>query len=296
MKGIDIKLLRAFITLADAGSYHHAAQTLFITQPALSKQIKALEQLTGGALFQRGRNGASLTLCGARLYPKATAFLQSHLIFMRDAQEICQQTPKKLTLGFGISSFHTVPAWINQFRQQFSDCEVIINPIPSSLQTKMLLEGSLDIGFIRLPAAELLTTKIIHTEQLILAVPSDSHIQSDNIQHGFLSYPLLQLDPATHPCLAAQTAQLLKHFLSCTTPISATADMATLLALIAGGNGIAILPESVRHFLPAEVRLVALSQNPIHWDIGAVWNAKIDNPRRDDFLQIVDASASVKAC
>lgn len=295
MKGIDIKLLRAFITLADAGSYHHAAQTLFITQPALSKQIKALEQLTGGALFQRGRNGASLTLCGARLYPKATAFLQSHLIFMRDAHEICQRNPKKLTLGFGISSFQSVPVWINQFRQQFPDCEIIINPIPSSLQTKMLLEGSLDIGFVRLPSAELLTTSIIHTEKLILAVPSDSHIKPGNIQNGFLSYPLLQLDPSTHPCLAVQTVQLLKLIPLCTTPVSATADMATLLALIAGGNGIAILPESVRHVLPAGVRLVALSENAILWDIGAVWNAKVDNPRRDDFLQIVNASASVKA-
>lgn len=292
MKGIDIKLLRAFIALADIGNYHRAAQNIFITQPALSKQIKALEELTGGPLFQRGRHGASLTPAGTLLYPKATALLQSHFIFMREAQEICHRSREKLTLGFGISSFATVPVWMNQYRRQFPQCEVVINFLPSIIQTKMLLEGSLDIGFIRLPAVEALTSKMIYTEKLILAVPAESHIEADNIQDAFLSFPLLQPEPAINPCLAGQTALFLENNSFNAEPVSVTNDMSTLLALIAGSNGVAIVPESVRHFLPAGVRLVALSDNSIQWEIGVAWNAKIAHPRRDDFLQMV----SVKAC
>lgn len=48
-----MKLLRAFVTLAIKGSYSNAAKELFLTQPALSKQIQTLEHLTGGELFLR---------------------------------------------------------------------------------------------------------------------------------------------------------------------------------------------------------------------------------------------------
>lgn len=287
MKGIDFKLLRAFITLADAGSYHHAAKILFITQPALSKQIKVLEQLIGGALFQRGRHGAALTLSGSRLYPKAVVLLQSYLMFMKDAQEIFHQRQQKLILGFGMSTFHTVPEWIKQFRRQFTECEVVINSLPSSVQEKMLLEGSLDIGFARLPVVETLRSTILHTEKLILAVPAESDIDPDYLKKAILSYPLLQLEPSRSPCLAGQTALFLESIFLNTCPVSATNDISTLLALVAAGNGIAIVPESVRHVIPAGVRLMALPANPVRWDIGVVWNEKMDNPRRDDFLQIV---------
>ncbi|WP_156150609.1 LysR family transcriptional regulator, partial [Pantoea sp. BL1] len=57
---MDIKLLRAFVTLAQTRAYHTAAEQLCVTQPALTKQIQTLEHLAGVTLFQRGRHGARL--------------------------------------------------------------------------------------------------------------------------------------------------------------------------------------------------------------------------------------------
>jgi len=51
MQGIDLKLLRAFVKLVEKGNYSVAAKSLFVTQPTLTKQIQALETLTGGQLF-----------------------------------------------------------------------------------------------------------------------------------------------------------------------------------------------------------------------------------------------------
>jgi len=59
------------------------------------------------------------------------------------------------------------------------------------------------------------------------------------------------------------------------------------LALVAGGNGIAFLPKSVQHFLPAGVKLLVPPENQIHWNIGVAWNAKMKSALRDDFLQYV---------
>lgn len=109
MKGIDIKLLRAFVTLANKGRYSDAAKALFITQPALSKQIQMLETLTGGPLFLRGRHGATLTVFGTQLLPRANTLLQAHADFLSYAKEITIKNNEKLLMGFGISSFHKVP-------------------------------------------------------------------------------------------------------------------------------------------------------------------------------------------
>ncbi|QLO84985.1 MULTISPECIES: LysR family transcriptional regulator [unclassified Citrobacter] len=289
MKGIDIKLLRAFVTLAMKGSYSNAAKELFLTQPALSKQIQTLEHLTGGVLFLRGRHGASLTVLGQQLFSIANELLQSHIEFLNYAREVNSKNREKLFMGFGISSFQQVPKWIRQFHQQVPECEVVINHLPSSVQMKMLLEGRLHIGFVRAPVSKGLVSYILYEETLALAMPANSDIHNMNIQSALSAYPLLQLDPSTSPCLAEQTAYFLQSNQLKAVTVSATDDMTSLLALIAGGNGVAFLPASVRTFLPANVNLLMPMEKQIRWDIGVVWNPKIKNHRRDDFLRLVVA-------
>lgn len=111
MSGIDIRLLRAFVTLAEKGNYNKAAEALFLTQPALSKQIRMLEQKTGGQLFLRGRHGAVLTMVGRQLFAKAYELLKSHHDFLTYAREIQKGSTGKLVLGFGISSLVMLPTY-----------------------------------------------------------------------------------------------------------------------------------------------------------------------------------------
>lgn len=289
MKGIDIKLLRAFVTLVNEGNYNNAAKTLFLTQPALSKQIQALEKLIGGSLFLRGRHGAALTVFGAQLFTKANEVLQSHADFLNYAKELNKRNNETLSIGFGLSSFQNVPFWINQFRQQFPDRDVVINQLPSSVQLKMLQEGSLHAGFVRMPVTKDLSCLVIYEEILAVAVPSESNITTMKIQNALLSYPVFQLEPLTYPCLAEQIASFLQHNQINIDLIPVKGDMTTLLALVAGGNGIALLPESVRHFLPAGVKLIIPPKKQIRWDIGVTWAHEIKNRWRDDFLKIVMA-------
>ncbi len=287
MAGIDIRLLRAFVTLADKGNYQKAANVLFLTQPALSKQIKLLEQMTGGILFQRGRHGAALTSAGKQLYAKAQSLLISHAEFLSFAQEIHKVNAGKLKIGFGISTFHSAPVWINIFRQKFPQSDISISHIPSAIQMRMLQEGTLHVGFLRLPVSDSLAYKVLSEEQLMLAVPMDSHGDPDNIQQVLLSYPLLQIDPAANPCLAHQTACFVQNNRLSTAPVSATEDLPSLLALVAGKNGVAFVPAGISNILPAGVRLISPGTKQICWRIGVAWDHKINNRLRDDFLQVI---------
>ena len=287
MSGIDIRLLRAFVTLAEKGNYNKAAEALFLTQPALSKQIQMLEQKIGGQLFLRGRHGAVLTRTGRQLFAKAHELLKSHRDFLTHAREIQKGSAGKLMLGFGISSFKSTPVWINIFRQKFPDCDVVISQIASSVQAKMLMEGELHAGFVRMPVTELLASRLINKENLVLAVPVTVDIDPADLQRTLAVHPILCMDPAVSPCLAEQTAAFLRDNELIAEPVSATNDIHSLLALIAGGNGFALLPASVENFLPVGVKLITLWGKQNIWNIGVAWNPKINNQMRDEFLQIV---------
>jgi DNA-binding transcriptional LysR family regulator len=65
--GIELRHLRYFVALADAGTFTHAAERMFIAQPTLSQQIRRLEEIVGTPLLQRRRDGLRLTKAGAIL-------------------------------------------------------------------------------------------------------------------------------------------------------------------------------------------------------------------------------------
>ncbi len=287
MSGMDIRLIRAFVAVAEHGSYHKAAEVLHLTQPALSKQIQALEQQIGGNLFQRGRHGAALSELGHQLYSSANELLEQHHRFLLYAQDIQKKSHERLCIGFGISSFNNVPAWINTFQSQQPDTEISVSHIPSSVQCNLLVTRELHIGFVRLPATESLNSLLIKRENLRLAVPSDKNLQQKSVLDLLLSNSILQMNPTQSSCLAEQTALYLQKNGIITQPLSVTDDIHALLALVAAGNGVALLPESVRHFLPAGVELRHPETSLASWNIGMVWNPQLNHTRRDKFIKMV---------
>ncbi|VTM89128.1 Cat operon transcriptional regulator [Raoultella ornithinolytica] len=132
---MDIRLIRAFVTLAQLRRYHAAAERLCLTQPALTKQIQTLEHLTGMTLFQRGRQGAQLTAAGEAIYSQACHFVAQHDQFCAWTEQVRRGNVGTLALGFGISTFQLAPAQVKAFRQQFPDIE---SPSTISLPTSSI--------------------------------------------------------------------------------------------------------------------------------------------------------------
>lgn len=101
-------------------------------------------------------------------------------------------------------------------------------------------------------------------------------------------YSLYQLDNITSPCLAEQTEQFLQSNLLRANKIFVKGDLTTLLALVASGNAVTLIPQSMQQFLPADVKLLIPEQNTVQWEIAMVWNPKINNDNRDNFIKIVN--------
>ncbi|WP_240731147.1 MULTISPECIES: LysR family transcriptional regulator [unclassified Escherichia] len=283
-----MKLLRAFVTLARLGSYHDAAEAMYITQPALTKKIQSLEKITGIALFQRGRQGAKLTEPGKQLLSRAQKLLKHYEEFSEYAQNLQKGSLGKLTLGFGISSFQLAPRCISLFREQYPDVEVLLDDVPSKVQWNMLLEGKLLAGFTREPLTDKLNFIPLITESLVLAIPAGFKLKTPKIQSILNQYQLLQMNPDRGRGLVEQTEKFLKENNYKGKPSSAANDIHTLLALVATGNGVALLPAGTNYFLPKGVSLIRPEGNYTKWNIGIAWNPQINDIIRDNFLQIVN--------
>ncbi|MDX1455934.1 MAG: LysR family transcriptional regulator, partial [Marinobacter sp.] len=72
---MDSNSLKAFVTIVDLGSFSEAAETLHLTQPAISKRLAALENQLGSPLLDRSQRNLQLTEAGARLLPHARRIL-----------------------------------------------------------------------------------------------------------------------------------------------------------------------------------------------------------------------------
>lgn len=148
---MDFDQLRTFCQLAIDGNYRVASEHLCITQSALTKKIQRLEAHIGFVLFDRGRQGACLTQAGLTLLPEAQRLMDNFSAFQALTHRVAEGTTGYLKIGFGISSYVLAPRYITRFKSRFPHINIVLNDIPSQLQTELLLSGDLQLGFNRLP-------------------------------------------------------------------------------------------------------------------------------------------------
>jgi DNA-binding transcriptional LysR family regulator len=288
----DLRQLHAFVTLAETANYREAANRLFITQPALTKQIQGLELALGSTLFNRGRHGAELTAIGVQLLSQARALVDHGKEFERHALALANGLAGRLKMGFGLSSFVLAPSLVARFKRQVPEVMVHLQDMPSAIQHEMLLSGQLQVGFMRRPEAPQLHEHRLLTDRLVLAVPTQL-IGPDpaafDVEQALIHQPLLQMVGHRCPGLTQQIANFLGAN-RLTGVIQEAEDIQTLVALVAAGIGNAILPRSVSFIAGPDVTLYPLSGPYSEWEISLVWNATFADPIRDQFLALVKAA------
>ncbi|WP_447502373.1 LysR family transcriptional regulator [Aeromonas caviae] len=288
----DLRQLQAFVMLAESANYREAANRLFVTQPALTKQIQGLEQALGSTLFNRGRHGAELTAIGLQLLPQAMALVDHGKGFEQHALALASGAAGRLNIGFGLSSFALAPSLVARFKQQAPEVMVHLQDMPSAIQHELLLSGQLQLGFMRRPQSERQQELRLLTDRLVLAVPTQL-IGPDpaafDVEQALTRQPLLQMVGHRCPGLTQQIAGFLGAN-RLTGMIQEAEDIQTLVALVAAGIGNAILPRSVGFIAGKEVTLYPLSGPWSEWEISLVWNPEFADPIRDRFLALVRAA------
>ncbi|GHD67726.1 LysR family transcriptional regulator [Jeongeupia chitinilytica] len=278
---MEIRLLRAFVVLADCLHYGQAASRLCLTQPALTKQIRVLEDRLGAPLLVRGRHGAALTGFGADFLGEARELLGRADALDERARRMVRGEAGRLAIGFGLSSLQLAPQHIAAFRRHHPDVEIGLEDMSSAEQVERLLDGRLQLGFVRLPVVAPLASLPLLTDRLVLAV-------GDGVDP--LRPPtLLRLARHRGPGLAGEVDRLLDHWAGqgyVPSAVHEAGDIQTLLALAAAGIGAALVPESAVRILPPGVRIVRPGTDLV-WQTGLAWLPQAGSPLRDRFIALL---------
>jgi DNA-binding transcriptional LysR family regulator len=149
-KSLDLRQMRYFLAVADTLHFGRAAERLGVAQPNLSLQIKKSEEALGYPLFERNRRGVTLTPVGAYLARRAEVLQANFDEVVRTAQQIGRGEEGTLSIGFsGSAMYSRLPLALERFRRKHPRVIVQLREMYAPDQIPLLLDGTLDVGFIR---------------------------------------------------------------------------------------------------------------------------------------------------
>lgn len=167
---LDLRKLRYFVAVADRLHFGRAAEDLHIAQPVLSRQIRALEQDLGASLFIRDSHGVELTEAGQQLLDDAGPLLASAHAVRRRVSATARGS-QRLVVGFR-AGIPVIPA-AREFGGRHPDVVVDVQRMEWDDQVPMLLDGRVDVGYVRLPIDEAgLRLTPLYSEPLMVALPT----------------------------------------------------------------------------------------------------------------------------
>jgi DNA-binding transcriptional LysR family regulator len=240
---MDIYQLKTFVVVAREGSITRASELLHLSQPAVSAQIKAVEDALALALFERTARGMSLTSEGQRLLVKAEQTLAVHQELMDEATRIKGHLTGKLRLGAGSNSNHeAIGRLLTLLSERCPEVEVALKHGTSMEILAGLRNGSLDAVFYNeagAPEPDLATVEVSRFTTYVVARPG-LVAGSDPVAWGALA-ELPWIYPTSSACCARTAEGLFKtHRIRPKRILSVDREDVTR-TLIAGGIGVGLL-------------------------------------------------------
>ncbi|TBT85914.1 LysR family transcriptional regulator [Propioniciclava sinopodophylli] len=272
---LDLRKLRAFVAVAEERHFGRAAERLFVAQPALSQTIKALEASIGVQLLDRSTRRVDLTLAGARLLDRARDILGSVDDAVAEARRIDAGEEGSLRLGFiGSASFGLMPSLARALGDELPRLRLdLTGDLLSPEVAARLADGSLDVGILRpFALSPGVHSRVLHSEPLVAALPSGHPatdgpiVLADLAEEPFVSYlsrASAMASALTDACRAAGFTPTIR---------TEVRETATLVAFVASGLGVALVPQGVAHLQIPGVEYVGLADE-VTIDLVAGWRS-----------------------
>jgi DNA-binding transcriptional LysR family regulator len=267
---MDISALQAFIAVAESGSFSRAAERIFLTQPAISKRIAALEQDIGARLFDRVGRKIHLTPAGEALLLRTRAVLSELEDIKRDITNLSGTIAGELSVATSHHiGLHRLPGPLKRFHETYTQVRLNLHFMDSEKACNAVARGELELAVVTLPpsADPPLRVEKIWDDPLDIVV-SRSHplAQAKRVQAAML------LDyPAILPGLGTYTREII---LSSFGPLRdriqvgmATNYLEVLKMLAAIGLGWSALP---RTMIDEGLKVVQIEKREIRRELGIV--------------------------
>lgn len=276
---IDVVDLQAVVALAETLHFGRAADRLHVSQPALSKRIRKLEERIGGPLLVRRYRDVRLTEAGRLLAERGRLLLRESEAIFTLSQRAARGEAGRLRIGFGIASIlGLLPEVLLHFRRAHPDVQLQLRDMSTPEQVEALAAGGIDIGFVRLPVAgDRLVVRPVLDERLVLAVGPRSPWKARTGLRSVAAEPFIIIarsrsasfyDHALSVCAAAGFAPRI---------VQEAHELFTVLSLVGAGLGVSLVPRSAALMQLPGVTFQELKRPEAAWNVGVAWHRDAGN-------------------
>jgi DNA-binding transcriptional LysR family regulator len=289
---VELRHLRYFVAVAETRHFGRAAARLHLAQPALSQSVRQLEAELGAPLLLRTTRQVSLTPAGEFFLEQARGVLTAVEDGARGVGRIAEGRLGLVRIAFtGTAAFSQLPRIARLVKQELPGVALEIHAdLLTPAQTEGLLAGRLDLGVLRLPVGtDRLAVRTLAVEHLVLALPADHPLTTepavalpDLRREDFITYAEdhSAVNEALHrTCREAGFAPRVEH---------RAPGTAVLLALVAAGLGVSLVPESVRALPLAGVVFRDVAGTALT-ELGLARRADDDSPLVTRVLEVLEA-------
>jgi DNA-binding transcriptional LysR family regulator len=289
---MDIHHIKAFLAVVDVGQFRGAAERLHITQPALSRIVKALEEDVDAILLRRTTRVVELTEAG-RVFAEqsrlAIAHLERAVTLARRAQAGQIGNLRIAYMDFAING--SLPQVIEEFSKLYPEIGIDLVHIPSTQQKAAILDSTIDIGFLIGPFVETdVETRTFATEKLVALLPE---------KHALARKKTLRLTDLAEESFvlgAHETWEAFRHhvfavchragFIPRIDQEASTSD--GIFGLVAANTGVSVYPACARNIQRRGLAIRPLRDVDVSLDIVVSWRADYVNPSTGTFAQFLD--------
>lgn len=174
---MEIRQLRAFVAIAESGTFTAGALRVHVTQAAISMQIRQLESEIGARVFVRAPRHVILTEAGEQLLRRARHILREHDAALDEIAELAGAERGRLRIGSASAMVLTeqLPSILKELRKQHPAAEISVTSGTSEVLVDQILAGEVDIAFVSLPVdVRGIKTERLSEDQLV-AIASPRH-------------------------------------------------------------------------------------------------------------------------
>ena len=267
---MDINALQAFLAVAETASFSQAAERLFLTQPAISKRIAALEEGLGARLFDRIGRQVVLTEAGKALLPRAERIIAELEDSRRAITNLGGEVAGRLTVGTSHHiGLHRLPPILRQFTERYPKVELDIRFMDSEEACRAVEHGDLELGIVTLPQhpSPALAVEVIWDDPLAVIAASTHPL----VKQKKVTVAQLAEHPAVLPAPGTYTREVIEqafkpYNLQLRVTLS-TNYLETIKMLVSVGLGWSVLPCTM---LSDELRVLKVDDLQLSRKLGSV--------------------------
>jgi len=179
---MHIETLKVFCDIIESGSFSYAASQNFVTQSAVSQQVRSLEDKYDCRLIERGRAGVKPTAAGQILYNSSKEIVRRFMELENRLREIGSVVAGSIRVGTVYSiGLHELPPYLSEFLRNFPAVNVHLEYLRANKIYEDLIEGKIDLGVVAYPAKRSqIVTVAFRSDELVLVVPPDNPLAKQN--------------------------------------------------------------------------------------------------------------------